>query len=56
MHWALERDIRFTIGSDSHSPAMVGQFFDEVLADFATMGLRLLHYFRAGKRVEVALD
>jgi histidinol-phosphatase (PHP family) len=53
--WALARDIPFTIGSDSHSPQMVGQFFDEVLADFHAMGLKRLHYFRQGKRVAVEL-
>lgn len=55
MAWALDRDIPFTIGSDSHSPQMVGQFFPEVLAEFRTMGLKRLHYFRQGKRVAVAI-
>lgn len=55
MQWALEREIPFTIGSDSHSPQMVGQFFDQVLADFRAMGLKRLHYFRQGERVAVEL-
>ncbi len=55
MQWALERDIPFTIGSDSHAPDMVGQYFEEVIARFKTMGLDRLHYFKAGKRVEVVV-
>jgi histidinol-phosphatase (PHP family) len=55
MKWALERDIPFTIGSDSHNPRMVGQFFGEVLAEFSAMGLDKLHYFKQGQRVAVDL-
>lgn len=55
MGWALEREIPFTIGSDSHNPTMVGQFFDEVLAKYAAMGLRRLHYFRHRERFAVEL-
>ena len=55
MKWALERDIPFTIGSDSHTPYMVGQHFNEVIAQFNAMGLKKLHYFKQGERVAVAL-
>lgn len=55
MRWALERDIPFTIGSDSHSPQMVGQYFEPVLAEARAMGLDRLHYFRKGQRVAVSL-
>ena len=55
MEWALARGIPFTIGSDSHSPDTVGQFFDEVLAKFKTMGLKRLHYFRQGERIPVEI-
>jgi histidinol phosphatase-like PHP family hydrolase len=55
MQWALERDIPFTIGSDAHTPDMVGQYFEEVLARFSTMGLKKLHYFKGGERIEVVL-
>lgn len=55
MEWALARDIPFTIGSDSHNPQMVGQHFEEVLAQFGALGLRRLHYFRKGERVAVDL-
>lgn len=55
LDWAIERDIPFTIGSDAHSPNMVGQYFDEVIADLKILGLSVLHYFRAGKRFAVEL-
>ena len=55
MAWALERDIPFTIGSDSHAPASVGQFFDEVIQEFKAMGLQRLHYFKQGRRIAVPL-
>lgn len=55
MEWALERGIPFTIGSDSHAPHMLGQYFGQVLAQFKEMGLKHLHYARNGKRVAVEL-
>lgn len=55
MQWALERDIPFTMGSDAHTPDMVGQYFEEVIARFKAMGLAKLHYFKAGERIEVGL-
>ena len=55
MAWALERDIPFTIGSDSHSPGMVGQYFDDVIDEFKALGLKKLHYFKQGQRVAVEL-
>ncbi len=56
LQWALERDIPFTIGSDSHAPQMVGQHFDAVLKEARKLGLDRLHYFREGQRVAVSLD
>lgn len=53
MEWALQRDIPFTIGSDSHSPGMVGQFFGEVIPEFSKLGLRKLHYFKQRQRIAV---
>jgi len=55
MQWALEREIPFTMGSDSHTPERVGHPFDEVLESFRKMGLRRLHYFRKGRRRVVSL-
>jgi len=53
--WALQRNIPVTIGSDSHAPHMVGQFFEPVIADLKTKGLRELNYFKEGKRIAVQL-
>ncbi|MGA1205342.1 MAG: histidinol-phosphatase [Opitutales bacterium] len=55
LKWALDRDIPFTIGSDSHTPNMVGQYFSHVLVQFRNLGLRELHYFRKGQRIQVPL-
>lgn len=55
MKWALERDIPFTIGSDSHTPERVGTPFEEVLGEFRELGLTELHYFRKGQRQVVAI-
>lgn len=50
MGWALERGIQFTLGSDSHTPDMVGQHFEEVIEGFHAAGLRQIQYFRGRKR------
>jgi len=55
MDWAIEREIPFTIGSDSHAPNMVGQFFEPVIAELKTKGLSKLHYFKNGERIPVQL-
>lgn len=55
MRWALERNIPFTIGSDSHLPERVGDAFPEVLEEFKDLGLEKLHYFKAGQRVSVSI-
>ena len=55
MQWALERDIPFTIGSDSHNPKMVGQFFEDTLKQFKNMGLTRLHYFKKGIRQAIPI-
>jgi histidinol-phosphatase (PHP family) len=53
--WAIARGIPFTMGSDSHAPQMVGQFFNPVIAELKTKGLGELHYFKKGERVTVQL-
>jgi len=55
LKWALERDIPFTIGSDSHTPERVGHPFPEVLEEFRKFGLDRLHYFRGGRRIAVPI-
>lgn len=55
MGWALQRNIPFTIGSDAHHPDMVGQFFDEIIPQFRSMGLKEIHFFRGRQRHRVPL-
>ena len=55
MGWALEREIPFTIGSDSHAPERVGTPFEEVIGEFRELGLTELHYFRKGQRQTVSI-
>lgn len=55
MDWIRERDIPLTIGSDSHMPESVGQYFDENLQLLAQKGFTHLHYFRKSKRHAVPI-
>jgi len=48
--WARERDIPITLGSDSHLPEQVGQFFEPVTATLRAIGYTHAHYFRKGQR------
>lgn len=50
LDWAAEMGVKLTIGSDSHRPASVGQFFDWVLPMLRQKGFRELHYFRGRQR------
>lgn len=56
MDWILERNIPLTIGSDSHIPESVGQFFDENLSLLSQKGFSHLHYFRKGQRHAVPIE
>lgn len=56
LDWIAERKIPLTIGSDSHSPNMVGQYFDESFDLLTSKGFEKLHYFRGGKAVAVPLS
>jgi histidinol-phosphatase (PHP family) len=53
LDWASEMGVKLTIGSDSHRPDSVGQFFNFVQPMLREKGFRDLHYFRAGKRVRI---
>lgn len=55
LDWAAEMGVRLTIGSDSHRPGSVGQFFDTVLPMLRAKGFRHLHYFRQRKRFQIEL-
>jgi len=55
LKWALEMGAKFTIGSDSHAPEMVAQYFEPCIERAQSLGMRTLHYYRSGVRVPVAL-
>lgn len=51
LDWASKLGVKLTIGSDSHRPASVGQFFDSVIPMLRKMGFEHLHYFRQRQRL-----
>jgi len=53
LDWASEMGVKLTIGSDSHRPASVGQFFDEVQPMLRQKGFEDLHYFKARQRQRI---
>ena len=55
LSWVKEEGALLTIGSDSHKPASVAQFFPEVVETLTRIGIESLNYFESGKRVEVPL-
>lgn len=55
MEWAAQRDIPFTIGSDSHLPDRVGADFEAVLEEAANRGLKNLNFFRNAQRNTIPL-
>lgn len=55
LDWAAEMGVKLTIGSDSHRPASVGQYFDQVQAMLSKKGFRYLHYFRGRDRQPIEL-
>jgi len=50
LDWAAEAGVKLTVGSDSHRPLNVGQFFPTVLPMLKQKGFQELHYFRQRKR------
>ncbi len=56
LDWVAERGIPLTLGSDSHAPNMIGQYFDESLDLLKKKGFKQMHYFREGKRIAVDID
>ena len=55
LDWASEQGVKLTIGSDSHRPTSVGQFFDSVQPMLRAKGFKDLHYFRPRKRIRIDL-
>ncbi|MFP4260874.1 MAG: histidinol-phosphatase [Opitutales bacterium] len=53
LDWAAEMGVKLTIGSDSHRPDSVGQYFDRVQSMLREKGFVDLHYFRARRRIRI---
>ena len=53
LDWASEMGVKLTIGSDSHQPESVGQFFDRIQPMLREKGFTDLHYFRSRRRVRI---
>ncbi len=53
LDWAAEMGVKLTIGSDSHRPASVGQFFDFIQPMLREKGFLDLYYFRGRERFRI---
>ncbi|TVP80416.1 MAG: histidinol-phosphatase HisJ family protein [Puniceicoccaceae bacterium] len=53
LDWASEMGVKLTIGSDSHWPESVGQFFSIIQPMLYEKGFKDLHYFRARQRLRI---
>lgn len=53
LEWAAEMGVKLTIGSDSHRPGSVGQFFNWIMPMLREKGFADLHYFRGRKRQRI---
>ncbi len=56
MNWANEAGARFTLGSDSHRPESVGQYFDRALENLSAAGYKEVSFFRNRRRQDVAIE
>lgn len=50
LDWASEMGVKLTMGSDSHHPQSVGQFFTTIQPMLRSKGFSDLHYFRKRER------
>lgn len=55
LDWASEMGVKLTIGSDSHRPESVGQFFNWVQPMLRQKGFKDLHYFRGRQRQRIEM-
>jgi len=55
LDWASEMGVKLTIGSDSHRPDSVGQFFKWVQPMLRDKGFTDLYYFRGRKRHRIEM-
>jgi histidinol-phosphatase (PHP family) len=53
LDWASEMGVKLTIGSDSHQPNSVGQFFDTIQPMLGEKGFKDLHFFRGRQRIRI---
>lgn len=53
LDWAAEMGVKLTIGSDSHRPGSVGQFFDIIQPMLRDKGFKDLYYFRGRERLRI---
>lgn len=53
LEWASEMDVKLTIGSDSHRPHSVGQFFDVIQPLLRDKGFSDLYYYRGRVRQRI---
>ncbi|MEO0510692.1 MAG: histidinol-phosphatase [Verrucomicrobiota bacterium] len=53
LDWASEMGVMLTIGSDSHRPDSVGQYFNWVLPMLRKKGFTDLYYFRGRQRLRI---
>lgn len=56
LRWALEEGVDLTIGSDSHKPDSVGQYFDTTLKLIQETGFQSVHYFIGGQKQAVPVE
>lgn len=50
LDWAAEMGVKLTIGSDSHRPQSVGQYFNSIQPMLREKGFTDLHYYRGRKQ------
>jgi histidinol-phosphatase (PHP family) len=55
LDWASEMGVKLTIGSDSHRPGSVGQFFDVIQPMLREKGFKDLYYFKGRQRQRIAM-
>lgn len=53
LEWAAEMGVKLTIGSDSHRPGSVGQFFDIIQPMLRSKGFKDLYYFCGRERLRI---
>lgn len=55
LDWASEMGVKLTMGSDSHRPQSVGQYFSSIQPMLREKGFTDLHYFRGRQRQRIEM-